>query len=251
MDFLSKEDIIKVVEGKEHAERVPLMYDIWIYDNMFGDDPQKRQAWLQQYPCDVDHIFMQFPGITEGPKEDPDFFWGIPGAAPVEGAGLDSQCLIRDWEDEEAVEAFYASFPDPDSPALIVGNKQRDGRYLLGRWWDCFFERLWRLRGMENALTDFYLYPEQVHRLFDRLSKFYMRVMERAKEAWDVDGFLYQMISGHRRRRSFHWIFSGNFLRIIIKGCLIRRMNLARISGCTAVGILRCFCRISLKSDWM
>ena len=42
---------------------------------------------------------------------------------------------------------------------------------------------------MENALTDFYLYPEQVHRLFDRLSKFYMRVMERAKEAWDVDGF--------------------------------------------------------------
>ncbi len=107
----------------------------------------------------------------------------------MEGAGLDSQCLIRDWEDEEAVEAFYASFPDPDSPALIVGNKQRDGRYLLGRWWDCFFERLWRLRGMENALTDFYLYPEQVHRLFDRLSKFYMRVMERAKEAWDVDGF--------------------------------------------------------------
>ena len=39
MDFLSKEDIIKVVEGKGHAERVPLMYDIWIYDNMFGDDP--------------------------------------------------------------------------------------------------------------------------------------------------------------------------------------------------------------------
>lgn len=99
---------------------------------------------------------------------------------------MDSQCLIEDWEEAEA---FFSSFPNPDSPALIREEKKKDGRYLTGRWWYCFFERLWSLRGMENALTDFYLYPDEVHRLFEKLTEFYMRIMERAKEEWDVDGF--------------------------------------------------------------
>lgn len=189
MDNLSREDIIKVIEGKGHAERVPLLYDLWIYNNAFGDDDEKWKKWQAQYPCDVDHVFMKLPGMTEGPEEDPDYFWAAPGKGNTGGKGLDAQCLIEDWEDEEAVEAFYDTFPDPDSPALIPGPKEKDGRYLLGRWWYCYFERLWSLRGMENALTDFYMYPDEIHRLFDRLTGFYMRIMERAKEAWDVDGF--------------------------------------------------------------
>lgn len=137
----------------------------------------------------MDHAFLQFPGLTEGPAEDPDYYWAVPSAQNVGGRGLDSQCVIADWEDEESVEAFFDSFPDPDSSAMIIEEKKKEGRYLLGRWWDCLFERLWKLRGMENALMDFYLYPEQIHRLFDQVTRFYMRAMERAKEAWDVDGF--------------------------------------------------------------
>lgn len=38
MKALSKEDLIKVIEGKGSAERIPILYDIWIYDNMFGND---------------------------------------------------------------------------------------------------------------------------------------------------------------------------------------------------------------------
>lgn len=155
MQQLNRQDIIRIIEGKGAAERVPLLYDLWIYENMFDDDCQKRQDWLAQYPCDVDHKFLQFPGTTEGWKEDPSFFWAPPGVKSTEGKGLDSQFLIADWEDEETVEAFYATFPDPESPALITEEKVKDGRYLLGRWWDCLFERLWRLRGMENALMDF------------------------------------------------------------------------------------------------
>ena len=66
---------------------------------MFDDDCQKRQDWLTQYPCDVDHKFLQFPGTTEGRKEDPSFFWAPPGVKSTEGKGLDSQFLkmcIRD-----------------------------------------------------------------------------------------------------------------------------------------------------------
>lgn len=42
---------------------------------------------------------------------------------------------------------------------------------------------------MENALMDFYLYPEEIHRLFRRLTDFYIRIMERGKEMYNMDGF--------------------------------------------------------------
>ena len=186
MKPLGREDVVRVIEGKGAAERVPLLYDLWIYGNLFGDSAEKRAEWLKKYPCDVQEVFLQMPGVTEGPAEDPDFYWAMPGTKLEENIGLDSQCLIPDWEEAEE---FYRTFPDPESVALIPSKVERDGRYLLGRWWYCYFERLWSIRGMENALTDFYLYPEEVHKLFDRLTKFYLRIMERAKEELDVDGF--------------------------------------------------------------
>ena len=42
---------------------------------------------------------------------------------------------------------------------------------------------------MENALMDFYHYPEEIHRLFRRLTDFYIRIMERGKEMYNMDGF--------------------------------------------------------------
>lgn len=186
MEALKKEDVIHVIEGSKATQRIPLLYDIWIYDNVFQDRPEKREEWLKKYPCDVAEVFLQMPGIIEGPAEDPAFYWAAPGSRCKAGGGLDAQCLIENWEDAAD---FYASFPDPESPALITEKKECDGRYLLGRWWYCYFERLWSLRGMENALMDFYLYPEEIHRLFSKLTDFYMRIMERAKEELDVDGF--------------------------------------------------------------
>lgn len=186
MKPLCKDDVLSVIEGKGALDRVPLLYDIWIYDNLFEDNQQMRNEWFKKYPCDIDEVFLQMPGMTEGPAEDPEFYWAAPGSKSIEGKGLDAQCLIEDWEDADA---FYASFPDPDSPALIIEGKEKDGRYLLGRWWYCYFERLWSLRGMENALTDFYLYPEEVHKLFSKLTEFYLRIMERAKAELDIDGF--------------------------------------------------------------
>lgn len=189
MEELKREEIIRVIEGRGSAGRIPVLYDIWIYNNVFQNSPQKRAEWLKAYPCDVDEIFVRMPGAMEGYPEDLTFFWGIPGKECKNAKSLDSQCLIENWEDEAAVERFFESFPSPDSPALMAETKEKGEKYLLGRWWYCFFERLWSLRGMENALTDFYLYPAQVHRLFERLTDFYMRVMERMKKELGVDGF--------------------------------------------------------------
>ena len=52
--------------------------DVWIYDNVFDGDAEKRAQWLSQYPCDVKDIFLQMPGMYEAPKEDPDYCWTTP-----------------------------------------------------------------------------------------------------------------------------------------------------------------------------
>lgn len=188
MEYLLKEDIIKTIEGKGRAERIPLLYDIWIRSNAFGDSEEKLLKWLKPYPRDVDEIFLPMPENTKEKQENPEYNWNISGTEKVlEKHGIDKQQIIEDWEDEEQVEKFFCTFPNADFPKFP--KKKRDGRYLIGRWWGLYFERLWSIRGIENALTDFYFYPDEIMKLFDYLTKFYIRLMERAKKEWDVDGF--------------------------------------------------------------
>lgn len=183
---MKREDIKRVIEGKGEGLPVPVMYDFWIGKNVFDGDEAKRKQWLEKYPQDIDTAFFDMPGMTDGPETDPDYFWAAPGKITDKTKGLDAQCMIEDWENADD---FFTTFPNPESPALITKKVEKSDKYLLSGWWYCFFERLWSLRGMENALTDFYLYPEAIHRLFSKLTDFYIRAMERVKEAWDVDGF--------------------------------------------------------------
>lgn len=188
MDYLSKQEIASVIEGRGAAGRLPVLYDLWIGNNVFDQDGEKRDKWLSKYPRDIADVFLNMPDLTIAPYDAPDYRWIGSDKENMDDKGWDARVLIEDWEDEEA-EKFFASFPDPDYPGLIPEKVQVDGRYLLGRWWYLLFERHWSLRGMENALTDFYLYPDEVHRLYRKLTDFYMRVMERARLELKVDGF--------------------------------------------------------------
>ena len=57
--------------------------------------------------------------------------------------------------------------------------------------WDCggsgYLNDYGLLRGMENALVDFYEKPEQVHRLFRALTNLYMSILTRAKDEMHLD----------------------------------------------------------------
>lgn len=184
---LTREEVKRVIEGKGAAWRVPMAYDHWIYSNLFRWDENARKEWLRQYPCDIDYFQMCLPDLVQAPADDPDYRWTGVDMELDEHSGIDNRVLIEDWESEEA-EQFFATFPSAEYPGLIPAHES-DGRYVLARFWYCFFERLWSVRGMENALTDFYLYPDEVHRLFQKLTDFYMRMMERACEKNHVDGF--------------------------------------------------------------
>lgn len=184
MQELSREEMKAVIEGRGRAERVPILYDMWIYPWIYGERQKDFEDFLKKQPKDVDIVDLVLPDNFEAPEDAPDYRWAPKGWKKKEGVGID-QCGIADaWEDMEAV---YEAFPTTEYKGLISRAETGKDKYTIGRWCFCFFERLWSLRGMENALTDFYLYPEEVHRLFSRLTDYYMRIMERAREEAGVD----------------------------------------------------------------
>lgn len=185
---LSREEMIRVIEGKGCADRVPLLYHMWIYPDAF--DGQKRPAVediLSRYPMDAQTIDLNIPSVYNAPDDDPSYRWSYRDArTDLSRAALDNSGIIEDWDEE--LELLLADFPSPDYPKLIPPSPSPDGRYRLGKWWYFFFERFWSVRSMEDALTDFYLNPDAVHALFQKLADFYKRMLTRAKEELDLDG---------------------------------------------------------------
>jgi hypothetical protein len=82
---------------------------------------------------------------------------------------------------------------------------------------------------MTNGLMDFYLYPEESHRLIRALTDFYLVVLERAKNELQLDGIIVSDDIGT------HTILLVNSLNHIIQNLLIKPIHLICISGYTLV----------------
>lgn len=188
MKSLTREELRDVIHGKSFGNRVPILYHLWIYPEDFEENGQELRNFLKEQPQDVNPVFLKMPDIFEAPEEEPDWMWSpYPGKFDYM-KGIDGNAVITGEWDE--IEDFYRKFPSADSELFFKDVQLIDDkRYNLAVWWYCLFERHWSLRGMENALTDFYMYPEQVHKLYQRLTDFYMHVMERTVEKYGVDGF--------------------------------------------------------------
>ena len=182
---LKKEEIKKVIEGRGHASRVPLLYHFWIRPECFGEQEAAVRRLMKSCPYDLDAVQLNFPQVQYESTPPDAYVWNRkPLPDRVQRQGYDNRAVLQDWEE---LDDFLADFPSPEEPGLVPPCGPTD-RYRLVNWWFCLFERLWEFRGMENALTDFYLSPEQVHRLFQKLTDFYMAAMERAKTETDADG---------------------------------------------------------------
>lgn len=180
---LSREDIIRTIEGTGHAPRVPVMLHLWNGAGAFAPEQQPFVTALQaKYPQDVDFKMPSMPGISGSNR------WINYKDITDDGRhGLDSNCYMEDIEAE--IDRFIETMPDANHPELFAGLTPSSGeRYTLIHWWYWLFERQWWLRGMENALTDFYLYPEETHKLFAALTQYYKQVIRRARKELHVDG---------------------------------------------------------------
>ncbi len=182
---LTREEVISVIEGRGRARRVPLWIHMWVHTDAFGDRKQAVCDILDRYPQDVQVDYINTPWEYNAPEDYPSYQYALRGATADKGAALDSKVVIPDWG---MLDDIIADFPDPEFPRLFNKPLADDGRYRIGVWWFWMFERFWSLRGMTNALMDFYTNPKEVHRLFRAMTDFYLRVVERAHAERQLDG---------------------------------------------------------------
>jgi uroporphyrinogen decarboxylase len=183
---LTRDEVCAVIEGHGGSRRIPVMIHFWTDP---GEDPRRRDAVssiLNRYPVDVQVLPLNIPQIYDAPPDEPGYRWVSLRRSPTgSGGALDAQVAIANWR---ALDEVLANFPDPCSPHLLPPNAPADGRYRLGHWWFWLFERHWSLRGMQNALLDYYTNPEEVKRLYRALTDFYLIILERGKKELGLDG---------------------------------------------------------------
>lgn len=181
---LTREDMIRIIEGKGAARRIPLLFHPWISAGSFGEEAPRYQALLDEYPCDAQFIPLRIPDVFLAPQDAPSYRWlNIDNPFPP-GTALDAVSAIRDWSE---LDGILEEFPDPWYPGLIPHAPPKGNTYRVAQWWYWLFERFWSLRGMENALCDFYESPESVHRLFRALTDFYKVLATRAHDELGAD----------------------------------------------------------------
>ena len=189
MDPLPREEVVKAVEGR-HPARVPLVMARWWGEGLreqYGD----RLEELHRYPEDV-----RFIGI---PKFDPSAM-GL--SWDIESTGAhDTSAVIDDWA---GLDEFLEKLPDPARDPRwneLAGEAEevhRQDLYLIVGWWGLFFETPWGLRGMENLMIDYYVHPEEVHRLHTALCDLYCASIRKAAEVLRPDGFWTSDDLGHQ-----------------------------------------------------
>ena len=179
---LAREEVIKAVERKGPS-RVPMISSQWWGEGL-GEQYGERLAEFNRYPNDAAMLL-----INAMPVDVEQLSWRRDDSA---GKGYDSGGLLPDWKH---LDEFLEHIPDPEAPELLgnlkesVAQQREADRYVLFGWWGFFFERPWGLRGMENLLMDYFLYPEEIHRLHEAMCAYYVGVIRRAGRELGPDGF--------------------------------------------------------------
>lgn len=177
MNILSKEAVINAIEGKETPERVPVLLKLWAASGFYkGNDAEKARKSIKDYPDDFTLISVIGSMYT---KENT-------------GGALDNSPVLENFEE---VDDFIKNkihrnrkprFGMELKDRLIPSRRKR---YRLLTDWFFLFESFWDIRGMTNALVDFYDYPEETHKLFRAITDYYKNIITEAKKQKDIDGF--------------------------------------------------------------
>lgn len=117
--------------------------------------------------------------------------WGIEWGHSASGVGATTVSNpLTDWSQ---LDDFLANrMPDPRAAgrldaALPALKMHGETRYSGGMTHMALFERMHSLRGIENTFADFHTNPDEVHRLLDALTDYYVEIV-RAWGKLGVDG---------------------------------------------------------------
>jgi uroporphyrinogen decarboxylase len=214
---LTKAEVKKAIERKG-PRRVPMLLTHWWGEGLheqYGD----RLKELDRYPEDVTMVSAW--GVD---AERMKLSWYDPSKR---GGAHDAGGVIPDWKH---LDEFIAKMPDPEAPGrfddLLAPAKaaHKADRYLVFAVWHFFFERPWFLRGMENLMLDYYLHPEEVHRMHDALCRQYEGLIRRAARELKPDGFFTSDDLGNQRQL----MMKPEHFREFLKPYYMRIGNLCR-----------------------
>ncbi len=216
---LPREEVIKALE-RRGPMRIPLVRAKWWGEGLveqYGD----RLSAFDRYPEDVAQLWIE-PLVVET--------MGLSWEIDTTGAH-DTRCALDDWS---KLDEFIEKLPDPENdpqfePLIQEAEQARaQGLYTIFSWWRLFFEKPWGIRGMQNLLMDYYVAPDEVHRLHDALCNLYCRYIERAVRDLKPDAFWTSDDLGHQtqlfmRPSVFRAFIKPYYLRI---GALLEKHGL-------------------------
>ena len=188
---LSRDKVIRAVERRS-PERIPIILGKF-WGEGFPEAAGTRLAEFNVYPDDAAFLWIQ--------PLDP-YNMNLGWELSTDGA-KDSLVILDDWS---KLDEFIEKLPDPESDPQFENleklsqQARNNDRYTLFAWWRLFFERPWQLRGMENLMIDYYIYPEQVHKLHQALCDHYSRYVRTAMRLLKPDGFFASDDLGNQRQ---------------------------------------------------
>jgi len=192
---LKREDIVAAIE-RRGPPRVPLVRAKWWGEGLVDQYGDALRPLDETYPEDV--AFLVGLRGTDAPFESLSWYDKEAYAGRTHDSGV-----LDDWA---GLDEYLAKLPDPEAPGLFddfVGAAEEaraEGRYILTGWWRLFFERPWGIRGMANLMMDYYLNPDQVHRLHRGLCDQYKALLRRAVREIRPDGFWTSDDLGNQRQ---------------------------------------------------
>ncbi|MCK4590237.1 MAG: hypothetical protein KAT86_00685 [Candidatus Latescibacteria bacterium] len=179
--------LVKKAVEFDSPERVPFIY--WIDSRTFQKYGEALTDFLRDFPEDMCQLNITVPKGWQ-PQQDGGNEWGCKRSAVGSGASsLFEKQPLQDWD------AFQDySFPDPYAPGRFEQAKKRKqvfpDSYLLGTVGNTIFERMQFLHGVANTLEDFYLHPDMIEELADRIVEFDIGLIEQWAEL-GVDGIFF------------------------------------------------------------
>jgi uroporphyrinogen decarboxylase len=186
---LPRAEVVKALE-RNGPSRIPLVRAKWWGEGLREQYGHRLDAF-DRYPEDAAMIWIEPLDVSS---------MGLSWEVSVKGAH-DARSVIYDWQQ---LDEFINKMPDPkndpqfDGLTELAHQIRAQDQYMLFGWWRLFFERPWGIRGMQNLLTDYYLEPDNIHRLHDALCNLYCGYIERAIHALQPDGFWTSDDLGHQ-----------------------------------------------------